>query len=76
MRGAYNVANPSRNSFMMPRNLFNTNVRYTLPRNMTLNFGVQNLFNEPQRYYRGVHDQVNQVLLQGTTLTLSLEGRL
>jgi TonB-dependent receptor len=76
IRGAANVAQPSRDSFMMPRSLFNTNVRYNLPRNMTLNFGVQNLFNEPQRYYRGFHDQLNQMLLQGTTLTLSLEGRL
>ncbi len=75
IRGAANIAQPSRDSYMMPRDLFNVNLRYTLPRNMTLNLGVQNLFNEPQRYYRGVHDQVNQVRLQGTTLTLSLEGR-
>ena len=75
IRGAFNIAQPSRNSFMMPRSLFNVNLRYNLPRSMTLNLGIQNLFNEPQRYYRGVHDQVNQVRLQGTTLTLSLEGR-
>ena len=76
IRGGANIAQPSRDSYMMPRSLFNVNLRYNLPRNMTLNLGVQNLFNEPQRYYRGVHDQLNQMLLQGTTLTLSLEGRL
>jgi TonB-dependent receptor len=76
IRGGYNTANPSRNTYMMPRSLFNVNLRYNLPRNMTLNLGVQNLFNEPQRYYRGVHDQLSQMRLQGTTLTLSLEGRL
>jgi len=76
IRGGANIAQPSRDTYMMPRSLFNLNLRYNLPRNMTVNLGVQNLFNEPQRYYRGTHDQVNQVRLQGTTLTLSLEGRL
>ncbi|HUR59417.1 MAG TPA: TonB-dependent receptor [Opitutaceae bacterium] len=75
IRGAYNVANPSRNRYMMPRSLFNVNLRYNLPRNTTVNFGVQNVFNEPQRYYRSVHDQLETFLIQGTTLTLSLEGR-
>ncbi len=75
IRGAFDLTNPSRNVYMMPRNLFNVNLRYNLPRSMTVNLGVQNLFNEPQRYYRGTHDQVNQIRLQGTTITLSLEGR-
>jgi iron complex outermembrane receptor protein len=75
LRGAYNVAQPSRNLVMLPRTLFNVNLRYQLPRNVTVNFGVQNLFNEPQRYYRGIRDQMAQVRLQGTTLTLSAEAR-
>jgi len=60
---------------MLPRDLINMNLRYNLPRNMTVNFGVQNVFNEPQRYYRYVPDQIDQIRLQGTTMTLSLEGR-
>ncbi len=75
IRGGYNVAQPSRNRYMMPRSLFNMNLRYNLPRNITANFGVQNVFNEPQRYYRGVHDQLETFLIQGTTLTMSLEAR-
>jgi TonB-dependent receptor len=82
IRGAYNVGAPSRNRYMMPRNLFNLNARYYLPRalafnrgDLTLNLGVQNLFNEPQRYYRGFHDQLETFLIQGTTMTLSVEGR-
>ena len=75
IRGAYNVANPSRNRYMMPRDLVNLNLRYQLPRNFTVNFGVQNIFNEPQRYYRSVPDQLETFLIQGTTMTLSLEGR-
>ncbi len=75
IRGAYNVANPSRNRYMRPRGIFNVNVRYGLPRNVTVNLGVQNLFNEPQRYYRSIPDQLETFLIQGTTMTLSLEGR-
>ena len=75
IRGAYNIANPSRNRYMRPRDLFNANVRYQVLRNITLNFGVQNLFNEPQRYYRGFSDQMETFLMQGTTITASIEGR-
>ena len=58
------------------RTVVNTGVAYQWRPGVSFSLDVQNLFNEPQRYYRGVHDQVNQVRLQGTTLTLSLEGRL
>ncbi|MDP3073976.1 MAG: TonB-dependent receptor [Opitutaceae bacterium] len=75
IRGAFNVAQPSRNRYMMPRSMFNTNLRYNLPRNMTLSLGVQNIFNEPQRYYRSVQDQLETFLIQGTTLTLNLQAR-
>ena len=75
IRGGFNTAAPSRNRYMMPRSLINVNVRYHLPRNLTVNFGVQNLFNEPQRYYRSIQDQLETFLIQGTTLTVSLEGR-
>ena len=75
IRGGFNTGAPSRNRYMLPRDLINMNLRYNLPRNMTVNFGVQNVFNEPQRYYRYVPDQIDQIRLQGTTMTLSLEGR-
>ncbi|WP_414662267.1 TonB-dependent receptor [Horticoccus sp. 23ND18S-11] len=75
IRGAANIAQPSRDRYMVPRSVFNLNLRYNLPRNATVNFGVQNLFNEPQRYYRGIQDQMQTFLIQGTTMTLSVEGR-
>ncbi|MCX6951755.1 MAG: TonB-dependent receptor [Verrucomicrobia bacterium] len=75
IRGAYNVSAPSRNRYMLPRDLVNLNLRYQLPRNVTINFGVQNLFNEPQRYYRSVQDQMETFLIQGTTITGAIEGR-
>jgi TonB-dependent receptor len=78
IRGGANIAAPSRDRYMRPRSLFNVNLRYQLPqsmRNVTVNFGVQNVFNEPQRYYRSIPDQMETFLIQGTTLTLSFEGR-
>lgn len=76
IRGANsNLTATSRNRYMRSRDLFNVNLRYQLPRNLTLNFGVQNLFNEPQRYYRGISDQMETFLMQGTTLTAGIEGR-
>lgn len=75
IRGTYNIAQPSRNQFLMARELVNTNLRYQLRPNLTLNFGVQNLFNEPQRYYRGVADQLQTFLVNGTTITGGIEGR-
>ena len=76
VRGANsNFAAVSRNRYMRSRDLFNMNLRYQLPRNLTLNFGVQNIFNEPQRYYRGIPDQMETFLMQGTTITAGIEGR-
>ena len=76
VRGANsNLTALSRNRYMRSRDLFNMNLRYQFYRNMTLNFGVQNIFNEPQRYYRGIPDQMETFLMQGTTITAGIEGR-
>lgn len=75
IRGGANLAQPSRDRYMMPRSMFNLNLRYALPRNITVNLGVQNVFNEPQRYYRGIRDQMDQFRIQGTTITASVETR-
>lgn len=75
IRGAYNVAQPSRNRYMKHREIVNLNLRYQVRRNLTATFGVANLFNEPQRYYRNIPDQMETFLIQGTTITAGLEGR-
>ena len=75
IRTAYNTAAPSRNQYLEARDIFNASIRYQLPRNQTLSVGVANLFNAPQRYYRGVRDQLETLLIQGTTMTVSVEGR-
>jgi iron complex outermembrane recepter protein len=75
IRDFYNFPQPSRNRYMLSRKLVNASVRYQLPRNITLSFGVQNLFNEPQIYYRSIPDQMETFLMQGTTITAGIEGR-
>ncbi|MBL9209375.1 MAG: TonB-dependent receptor [Opitutaceae bacterium] len=75
IRGAYNVTQPSRNRYMKHREIVNMNFRYQVRRNLTANFGVANVFNEPQRYYRNIPDQMETFLIQGTTITAGLEGR-
>ena len=75
IRNAYNLSAPSRNQYLHARELVNANIRYTIRPSVTLNFGVQNLFNEPQIYYRGVRDQLETFLVNGTTITAGLEGR-
>jgi TonB-dependent receptor len=75
IRNAFNLAAPSRNQYLQARELVNANIRYTIRPSVTLNFGVQNLFNEPQIYYRGVRDQLETFLINGTTITAGIEGR-
>jgi outer membrane receptor protein involved in Fe transport len=55
--------------------MVNVNLRYQLRSNLTATVGVANLFNEPQIYYRGVADQLETFLVQGTTITAGIEGR-
>jgi TonB-dependent receptor len=76
IRGANsNLSATSRNRYMRSRDLFNVNLRYQILHNVTFNFGVQNIFNEPQRYYRSIPDQMETFLMQGTTITGGIEGR-
>ena len=76
IRGGYNIAQPSRNRYFLSREIVNTSARYQLPwRNLTVSLGIYNLFNAPQIYYRGVADQMETFLMQGTTITAGLEGR-
>lgn len=34
-----------------------------------------NLFNEPQRLYRGIPDQMPTTIINGTTITFGVDGR-
>ncbi|MBI5693812.1 MAG: TonB-dependent receptor [Verrucomicrobia bacterium] len=72
---SFDANQPSRNQYMSRRDLYNLNLRYQLRSNLTATVGIANLFNEPQRYFRGIDTQMEQFLIQGTTMTVGLEGR-
>lgn len=75
IRDIYNFNAPSRNRYLRSRQLVNANMRYQLRPNLWVNLGIQNMFNEPQFYYRSIPDQVETVLINGTTMTAGIEGR-
>jgi TonB-dependent receptor len=75
IRGAANIAQPSRDRYMRAREIVNASARYHIRSNLTFSVGVYNVFNAPQVYYRGNPDQMATFLMQGTTMTFGLEGR-
>jgi hypothetical protein len=36
---------------------------------------VSNLTNEPQAFYRGIPDQMERTIINGTSITLGITGR-
>lgn len=75
LRGGANFAQPSRNIYMMSRETVNLGVGYQLRPNLKVQLDVQNFFNEPQTYYRGIPDQVQQYRLQPTKITVGMQGQ-
>ena len=71
----FDAVNPSRNIFMFAREIVNLGVTYRLRPNLTLQLDIANLFNEPQRYYRSIPDQMQQFLMQGTTISAGVQGQ-
>jgi outer membrane receptor protein involved in Fe transport len=60
---------------MMKRELVNLGLTYRLRPNLTLQLDIANLFNAPQRYYRGIPDQLQMFRIQGTTISAGVQGQ-
>ena len=75
IRGNYNFAQPSRNVFMQPRETVNLGVSYQVRPDLRVSLDIQNLFNEPQQYYRGIPDQLQQQRIQPTKITMGMQGQ-
>jgi TonB-dependent receptor len=63
------------NLYTLARTIVNVGVGYQLRPHVNLTVDVQNLFNEPQSWYRGIPDQIAQVYINGTTVTFGISGR-
>ncbi|MSU73083.1 MAG: TonB-dependent receptor [Opitutus sp.] len=71
----YSAASPGRNLFQFRREVVNLGFAYQMSPGLGVTIDVSNLFNEPQRKYRGVPDQMAYHSITGTTLNLGLSGR-
>ncbi|MDO8540499.1 MAG: TonB-dependent receptor [Opitutaceae bacterium] len=72
---SYNATQPSRNQYMWSRALYNLGFEYNLRSNVKLTLDIANAENEPQRYYRGIPDQMETFLMQGTKWTVGVQGQ-
>ncbi|MEO6244509.1 MAG: TonB-dependent receptor [Opitutaceae bacterium] len=71
----YTAASVGRNIYRYKYSTVNVGVSYQLRPNATLTLDVANLGNEAQAFYRGIPDQLQNVVINGTTITLGLNGR-
>lgn len=75
IRNNYDFGAPSRNIYMLPRDLVNVGASYQVRQDLKLSVDIANIFNEPQKYYRGVPDQGQQVRIQPPKITMSVTGQ-
>ncbi len=71
----YSAASLGRNLYRFERTITNVGIGYQVRPALTVTLDVDNLFNEPQRRYRGIPDQMQSTSLTGTTVTVGLNGR-
>jgi hypothetical protein len=60
---------------MLARAITNLGFGYELRRGVSLFCDVTNLTNEPQAFYRGIRDQMERTIINGTTITIGVNGR-
>ena len=72
---AYSAGTLGRNRYCFERTIVNFGMDYRVRRTLTLTCDVDNVFNEPQGFYRGIPDQMQQTYITGTTITIGVSGR-
>jgi hypothetical protein len=50
-------------------------VAYQVRPSLAFTCDVNNLANSPQAFYRGIPDQMQSTIIQGTTVTMGINGR-
>jgi hypothetical protein len=55
--------------------MVNLGLAYQLSPALSLTCDIDNLFNEKQRLYRRIPDQMQRTNMTGTTITLGVSGR-
>ena len=72
---AFTAATPGRNLYRFQYATVNAGVSYQVRPNLQLTLDAANLTNEPQSLYRGVRSQMQNTILNGTSLTFGVNGR-
>ena len=63
------------NLYTEARMVVNAGLAYQWRPSIGFTVDVQNVFNEGQRWYRGIRDQMAQIYIPGTTVTFGVSGR-
>jgi iron complex outermembrane recepter protein len=72
---AFTAGSPGRNQYTRARTVVNAGIAYQWRPSVAFVVDVQNLFNEPQQFFRGVPDQMSEYRIPGTTITFGVSGR-
>lgn len=72
---SYSALSPGQNRYRYSRTVVNLGMSYKLRSSLALTCDIDNIFNEPQRFYRGIPDQMQQTYLNAPTITIGVNGR-
>lgn len=72
---SYTAASVGRNVYKLKRTVTNVSFAYQLRPAVSLTLDVANFTNEPQGQYRGIPDQVERVIINGTAINFGVTGR-
>ncbi len=71
----YTAATLGRNVYKLKRTVTNVSFAYQVRPAVSLTLDIANFTNEPQGQYRGIPDQVERVIINGTSLNFGVSGR-
>ena len=72
---SYSAGSVGRNIYRYKYAVLNVGVAYQLRPSLQLTLDLANLGNEPQAFYRGIPDQMQNTIINGTTWTFGVNGR-
>ncbi len=72
---SFNAGSPARNLYTRERTIVNAGIAYQWKPRLSFSIDVNNLFNEPQVWYRGLADRMSETRIAGITLTFGVSGR-
>ncbi len=72
---SYTAGSAGRNVYKLKRTVTNVSFGYQLRPSLGFSVDIANFTNEPQAQYRGIPDQMERTIINGTTITFGLTGR-